>query len=88
MPIRVRGGIFYLDFRYRGRRLRPSTQLAVAPENIKLAQDWAAAIRREIRLGVFRLDNHFPHYRFSHRERSHPGSDLRKILIPQCKFAK
>lgn len=70
MPIRIRGGIIYLDFRYRGRRLRPSTQLASSPESQKLADDWAAAIRREIRLGVFRLDNHFPHYRFSHKEGS------------------
>ncbi len=70
MPIRIRRGFIYLDFRYRGRRLRPSTQLAVTPENIKFAEDWAATIRREIHLGIFKLDNHFPHYRFSHREES------------------
>src|SRR5690349_10114340 len=68
MPIRIRGGTIYLDFRYRGQRLRPSTDLPATPENIKFAEDWAAAIRREISLGIFRLDNHFPHYRFGHRE--------------------
>ena len=68
MRIWIRNGLIYLDFRYRDRRLRPSTGMAATEENIKLAKDWVAAIRREIKLGVFRLENHFPDYRPSHEK--------------------
>ncbi len=85
MPIRVRGGIIYLDFRYKGRRLRPSTGLEVTPENIRLAEDWDASIRREIHLGIFRLDNHFPHYRFSHREGSGNFAEASKAWLESHK---
>jgi len=63
MPIRIRDGIIYLDFRHKGRRLRPSTRLEDTPPNVKLAEDWMGAIRREIQFGTFRLENHFPYYR-------------------------
>ncbi len=74
MRVWVRNGLIYLDFRYHDQRLRPTTKMAATRENIKLAEDWIAAIRREIKLGTFRLENHFPDYRPSHQkaiERDH-----------------
>lgn len=63
MPIRIRGGIIYLDFRFHGKRLRPTTGLEATLQNKEFARDWLAAIKHEIRIGSFRLENHFPHYR-------------------------
>src|SRR6266478_8080049 len=72
MRMWIRNGLIYLDFRYRERRLRPTTGLAATQENIKLAKDWIGAIRRDIKLGIFRLENHFPDYRPSnHRAVKH-----------------
>jgi len=69
MPIRVRGGIIHLDFRFRGKRLRPTTGLEAIPQNEKFARDWLAAIKHEIRIGTFHLENHFPHYRPAYQRR-------------------
>jgi|RhiMetdeSRZDD1v2_1073273.scaffolds.fasta_scaffold451042_1 integrase len=63
MPVRVRSGTIHLDFRYKGQRLRPTTGLAVSPQNLKLAERWLAEIQFQVSLGTFRVQNHFPHYR-------------------------
>lgn len=60
MPINVRGGFYYHDFRWRRKRYRITTKLPATAANEKFAKDWDAAIRREIALGTFRLENHFP----------------------------
>ena len=62
MSVRVnRHAILFLDFHYKGIRCRESTGLKDTPKNTKLAEDWDATIRREIRLGVFQYNIHFPH---------------------------
>jgi integrase len=73
MPLWIRGGKIYLDFRHKSRRLRPSTGLAATEENIKLAEQWDGAIQREVTLGTFRLENHFPNYR-PHRTSPNDGT--------------
>lgn len=71
MPLWIRDKI-YLDFRFKGRRLRPSTGMAPTEANIKIAEGWDAAIQHEIRIGTFRLENHFPYFRPT---RSHNQGD-------------
>ena len=66
MSIRIRNRIIHLDFRHKGRRLRPTTGMEATAANLKLSEEWMASIRREIRLGTFRMENHFPHYRPSY----------------------
>jgi integrase len=63
MPRYIRDGIIYMDFRFKDQRHRPSTGMEATERNIKLADQWDSAIHREITLGTFRIDNHFPHYR-------------------------
>lgn len=63
MPVRTLGGVLYLDFRFNDERFRPCLWLEATPENIKIAQEWDATIRREKRLGIFDPANHFPTYR-------------------------
>jgi integrase len=60
MSYRRRDGFYHIDFRWRERRYRVSTGLEDTPENEQFVADWDAAIRREIALGTFRLENHFP----------------------------
>jgi len=63
MPnIRVRPdtGKLFLDFRYRGKRYRQQTALGDNPENRKKLERLAARIEREMQLGTFNPDTHFP----------------------------
>jgi integrase len=64
----------YLDFRFKGRRLRPSTGMEPTEANVKLAEQWDAAIAHEIRIGTFRLENHFPYYRPSSQHKEGDGT--------------
>src|SRR5262245_42305023 len=59
MPVRTRNGILFLDFRW-GKRYRISTGLKDTEANRKFCDDWDAAIRREMLLGTFKIENHFP----------------------------
>lgn len=61
MSVRInRHGFLFLDFYYRGIRCRERLGLRDTPKNRKLAQDWDAAVRREIHLGTFQYNIHFP----------------------------
>jgi integrase len=62
-PVWERDAIIYMDFRWKGRRYRPSTGMEVTEANRRLADQWDGAIHREITLGIFRMQNHFPSYR-------------------------
>ncbi|HUK40062.1 MAG TPA: DUF3596 domain-containing protein [Candidatus Acidoferrales bacterium] len=62
MSVRInRHGLLFLDFYYRGIRCRESTGLQDTPKNRKLALDWDATVRREIQIGIFQYNVHFPH---------------------------
>ena len=60
MSYRRRDGFYHLDFRWRERRYRLSTSVPDSAANEQFIKDWDATIRREIGLGTFRLENHFP----------------------------
>jgi integrase len=73
MPLWIRDKI-YLDFRFKGRRLRPSTGMEPTEANVKLAEQWDAAIQHEIHIGTFCIENHFPYYRPSHQYKEGDGT--------------
>lgn len=54
-----KGGI-QIDFRWRGRRWRPSLDLAPTPANLRYAERLRAEICDRIRLGSFRFQDYFP----------------------------
>jgi integrase len=60
MSYRRRDGFYHIDFRWRERRYRVSTGVPDGAANEQFIKDWDATIRREIGLGTFRLENHFP----------------------------
>jgi len=60
MSYRRRDGFYHLDFRWREKRYRISTGVPDTDQNEKFVKDWDATIRREIGLGTFKLENHFP----------------------------
>lgn len=60
MSYRKRDGFYHIDFRWRERRYRISTGVPDTDQNEQFVKDWDATIRREIALGTFRLENHFP----------------------------
>lgn len=47
--------------------------------NVKMAEDWNAAIRREIKLDTFRFENHFPNFRPSHQRAVHVDEMFLKV---------
>jgi integrase len=61
MSVRTRNGFLFLDFRW-GKRYRISTGLKANAANHKFCDDWDAAIRREMLLGTFKIENHFPEF--------------------------
>lgn len=62
MSVRIINGYLHLDFRFHERRYRSTTKLLPTPENLKFCSQWAAAIDREIALGIFDRARHFPKY--------------------------
>ena len=69
MSVRPRDGFFHIDFRWRGKRYRVSTGIPASTENEPFVKDWNAAIRREIAIGTFRIEAHFPKLVRENKER-------------------
>lgn len=60
MSVRARDGFYHIDFRWRGKRYRLSTAIPDTQENENFVKDWNATIRREIGMGTFQIEAHFP----------------------------
>ena len=64
--VTARDGKIRLDFRYRGKRLRPQLDLVYTERNRKAALRLLAEIRRKIRLEQFDPAEYFPEYSPAH----------------------